>query len=134
MSNTPPAPKPRPRPPRHVAPATAISTTTAAPYRRSLDSVVVEDHDDTRRLLCIQTGGTIDKRYPKTQLGYNFEISDPAVDRIFERVRPSFDVEIETVCRKDSQDMSPVDHQAIIEAIQDSPCSSKLSSSAPEAR
>ena len=34
----------------------------------------------------IQTGGTIDKDYPKTTGGYAFEISEPAVKRILDKV------------------------------------------------
>jgi L-asparaginase len=42
-------------------------------------------------LLFLQTGGTIDKDYPKTQGRYSFEIADPEVERILERVNPSFE-------------------------------------------
>eukprot|EP00912_Choanoflagellata_sp_UC4_P002446 UC4_evm3s1546 len=90
---------------------------------RSSNSLEIDDLDAaSRRLLILQTGGTIDKVYPKSQMGYNFEICEPAVERIFQRVRPAFDVEIETICRKDSQDLTTGDRQAIIKAIEESPC------------
>ena len=53
--------------------------------------------------------GTIDKTYPRTNLGYAFEITDPAVQRIISRARLSYDVEYITVCKKDSQDIAESD-------------------------
>ena len=41
-------------------------------------------------LLFIQTGGTIDKDYPKSTKGWAFEISEPAVERILKKLNPSF--------------------------------------------
>ncbi len=52
------------------------------------------------RVLFMQTGGTIDKDYPRLKRGYAFEISEPAVKRILERVDPAFDYEVRTVLRK----------------------------------
>ena len=48
------------------------------------------------KIIFIQTGGTIDKDYPKTRNGWAFEIGEPAVDRILQLVHPSFDFEILT--------------------------------------
>ncbi|MDK2413803.1 hypothetical protein QHH03_32430, partial [Aphanizomenon sp. 202] len=58
-------------------------------------------------ILILQMGGTIDKDYPKTKAGYSFEVGEPAVRRILSRLRPSRSIitKIETVCRKDSQDV-----------------------------
>ena len=53
-------------------------------------------------------GGTIDKDYPKTKGGYNFEIGPPAFEKILAKIRPSlgFEYEVKTVCEKDSQEIN----------------------------
>ncbi len=56
------------------------------------------------KILFIQTGGTIDKDYPKTTKGYAFEISEPAIKRILEKVNPYFEYEILSILKKDSLD------------------------------
>jgi L-asparaginase len=61
----------------------------------------------------IQTGGTIDKDYAQTAKTYNFEISEPAVKRVLEKVRPCFDFEIRSVVRKDSLDITESDRGKI---------------------
>jgi len=63
----------------------------------------------------IQTGGTIDKDYKATDEnhGYNFEISEPAIKSILDRVNPAFDFEIFTVCKKDSLDLTDKDRACI---------------------
>lgn len=54
--------------------------------------------------------GTIDKDYPKTNLGYAFEIAQPAVQRILPRARVGPDsCHVMSVCRKDSQDLTDAD-------------------------
>lgn len=70
------------------------------------------------KLLFVQTGGTIDKGYFSTanNHGYNFEITDPAYERILERIRPSFDYETTTVARKDSTELTDADRLAIFNA------------------
>ena len=59
-------------------------------------------------ILFLQMGGTIDKDYPKTKGGYNFEIGPPAFEQILAKIRPSlgFEYEVKTVCEKDSQEIS----------------------------
>lgn len=61
------------------------------------------------QILFIQTGGTIDKDYPRTQKGYAFEIGPPAVVRILEKLNPSFSYEVQTVLQKDSLDITEQD-------------------------
>lgn len=68
------------------------------------------------KITFIQTGGTIDKDYPKTTNGYAFEISEPAVKRILQRVSPNFDFEIVSVLKKDSLDITEADRIKIYEA------------------
>jgi len=64
----------------------------------------------------IQTGGTIDKAYPRILKSYGFEIADPAVGRILERVRPNFTVKIVPLLRKDSLDLTDKDRKLIYHA------------------
>ena len=58
--------------------------------------------------------GTIDKAYPRKNLGYAFEISEPAFSRILERGKVDTTNKdhrhgIVTVCKKDSQDINEDD-------------------------
>ena len=68
------------------------------------------------RITFIQTGGTIDKDYPKTTKGYAFEISEPAVKRILEKLNTSFEYEILSVIKKDSLDIIEEDREKILKA------------------
>ncbi|MEE9323925.1 MAG: asparaginase domain-containing protein [Candidatus Aenigmarchaeota archaeon] len=75
------------------------------------------------KITFIQTGGTIDKDYPKLTKGYAFEISEPAVKRVLEKINPNFEFEILSVLRKDSLDITEEDmrkiHNACTEAKND---------------
>jgi L-asparaginase len=66
------------------------------------------------KITFIQTGGTIDKDYPKTTKGWAFEISEPAVNRILEKLNPSFDYEVLSFCKKDSLEITEDDRQNLI--------------------
>lgn len=68
------------------------------------------------KILFIQTGGTIDKDYPLLTRGYPFEITEPAVQRILEKINPSFDFEILPLLQKDSLDLTDEDREKILEA------------------
>ncbi len=68
----------------------------------------------------LQTGGTIDKDYPRTQKGYAFEIGPPAVVRILEKLNPSFSYEIQTVLQKDSLDITEQDRLELQEVCANS--------------
>jgi len=70
------------------------------------------------KILFIQTGGTIDKDYPKQVKGYAFEISEPAVRQILERVNPEFEYEIISLLRKDSLDLTVKDKKKIFEVCE----------------
>lgn len=72
------------------------------------------------KVLFIQTGGTIDKDYPKTTKGYAFEISEPAVKRILEKINPSFDYEIISILKKDSLDITIEDRDKVYDACKKS--------------
>ena len=68
----------------------------------------------------IQTGGTIDKDYPKTKGGYAFEITDPAIERVIHNVDCAFTFDITSVCKKDSLRIDNNDRQALVQAIEKS--------------
>mgnify|MGYP000044099486 CR=1 FL=1 len=65
------------------------------------------------KVLIIQTGGTIDKDYPKTNNGYAFEINEPAAKRILENAFPGFEYEIVSLFRKDSQEITREDRDKL---------------------
>jgi L-asparaginase len=67
------------------------------------------------KITFIQIGGTIDKEYPRTMKGYAFEIGEPAVNRILEKVNPAFEYEIIPLFQKDSLDLTETDRQKILE-------------------
>ena len=70
------------------------------------------------KIVFIQTGGTIDKDYPKAKKGYAFEITEPAAKRILQRVNPNFDFEIIPLLKKDSMDITEQDRKKIHETCQ----------------
>ncbi|KAH9509149.1 hypothetical protein Btru_049213 [Bulinus truncatus] len=72
-----------------------------------------------RNILIIQTGGTIDKIYPQHPGAYGFEISQPAVINILARAAPYLPCRIETICTKDSQEMSDADREDILRCVVD---------------
>ena len=57
----------------------------------------------------IQTGGTIDKDYPRVTKGWAFEIAEPAFNRILEKLNPSFSYQSYEVFKKDSQEITSED-------------------------
>lgn len=65
------------------------------------------------KITFLQTGGTIDKDYPRTTKGYAFEIAEPAVGRILEKLNPNFEYEVVSVLRKDSLDITEDDREKI---------------------
>ena len=72
----------------------------------------------TLKITFIQTGGTIDKDYPKTRNGWAFEIGDPAILRLLEKLNPSFEYEIITAFRKDSLEIDLADRNQLVALIQ----------------
>jgi L-asparaginase len=67
------------------------------------------------KIAFIQTGGTIDKDYPRMTKGYAFEIADPAVRRVLEKIYPAFEFEIIALLQKDSLDINEEDRSKILE-------------------
>lgn len=70
------------------------------------------------KLVFIQTGGTIDKDYPKATKGWAFEFGEPATNRILEKLDPSFEYEVLTACQKDSLDITEEDRSKLVGLIQ----------------
>jgi L-asparaginase len=70
------------------------------------------------KILFIQTGGTIDKDYPKSVKAYAFEIEEAAVSRIMENVAPNFEFEVLSLLKKDSLDLTDDDRVLIKETCQ----------------
>mmetsp|Transcript_128207 Transcript_128207/g.409889 ORF Transcript_128207/g.409889 Transcript_128207/m.409889 type:complete len:250 (+) Transcript_128207:69-818(+) len=74
-------------------------------------------------VLLLGTGGTIDKAYPRLMGGWAFEIGEPAAGRILERVTPpNFNLSIASVCKKDSQEITDEDREALFSACVKATC------------
>lgn len=69
------------------------------------------------RITFVQTGGTIDKDYPRAAGGYAFELGEPAAQRLLGRWKPSFTYEVCTAFLKDSLEVSDDDRRALAELI-----------------
>ena len=50
------------------------------------------------KIIFLQTGGTIDKDYPRKTKGYAFEIAEPAVASILHRANPNFQQNLSRYC------------------------------------
>lgn len=73
------------------------------------------------KIVFIQTGGTIDKEYPRTTKGYAFEIGTPAVQRILEKINPAFEYEILSALKKDSLDITEDDRKGLLKICSEVP-------------
>lgn len=71
------------------------------------------------RITFVQTGGTIDKDYPRATGGYAFELGSPAAERLLDRWTPSFEFEVCQVCRKDSSEITDDDRRALAALVSD---------------
>ena len=69
------------------------------------------------KIIFIQTGGTIDKDYPRDKKGWAFEIGSPAVSRILKILNPSFKSEVIEVLKKDSLELDSIDRRKIEKAV-----------------
>lgn len=66
----------------------------------------------------VQTGGSIDKDYPRATSGYAFEIGEAAVKRILEQFKLNFDYEVVPLLQKDSLDMTDIDRERIYQTCE----------------
>ena len=71
-------------------------------------------------ILILQTGGTIDKIYPKSIQGWGFEIGDAAVDQILSSKTLSINYQIVSACKKDSTQLNEKDLNNILNICQKS--------------
>ena len=71
-------------------------------------------------ILIIQTGGTIDKIYPKSIQGWGFEIGVAAVDQILSSKTLSINYRIVSACKKDSTTLNENDLHHILDICQKS--------------
>lgn len=71
----------------------------------------------------VQTGGTIDKDYPKGDRhhGYEFKIAAPAYETILKKVHPSFTFDTCTLLQKDSLDITDADRTELLKKISQLP-------------
>lgn len=69
------------------------------------------------RILFIQTGGTIDKDYPRKKNGYAFEIGVAAVHRILSNIVFNFSEDVLSVLQKDSSDITDSDRSKLLEFV-----------------
>lgn len=70
------------------------------------------------KFLCIQTGGTIDKDYPKNKKGWAFEIGSPAIKDILNKIPTELSYELIELFKKDSQEINQNDRQRLIDCCQ----------------
>ena len=71
------------------------------------------------KITFITTWGTIDKDYAACAANYNFEIGEPAIERILEKINPNFEFEIISILKKDSLDMDTKDRNLIFDVCKD---------------
>jgi len=64
----------------------------------------------------LATGGTIDKAYPRMLGGWAFEIAEPAAGSILDRVNLNDTYAVQSVCKKDSQEITSEDRQLLLES------------------
>ena len=71
------------------------------------------------RITFVQTGGTIDKDYPRSHGGYAFEFGEPATARLLAQWHPTFDFDVRTAFQKDSADVTDADREQLATLIRD---------------
>ena len=74
------------------------------------------------KIAFIQTGGTIDKAYPKILNSYAFEIGGPAFLKILKRIELNFEFEPISLFKMDSTDMTKKDRDIIKQTCMETEC------------
>ncbi len=69
------------------------------------------------KIAFIQTGGTIDKDYPRKTRGYAFEIATPAFERALDKLKPNFQYDTYEFMKKDSLEITDDDRQRLVEFV-----------------
>lgn len=94
---------------------------------RSYSVIFKMTSNDLASILFVVAGGTIDKDYPRSTGGYAFEFGDqPAIERLLDRLSPSFHYEIVTAFQKDSLEVTDEDRQTLAQIIQGKPQSESI--------
>ena len=73
------------------------------------------------RITFVQTGGTIDKDYPRATGGYAFEFGEPATARLLARWAPTFAFDVRTACQKDSSELTDADREQLVDLLRADP-------------
>ena len=73
------------------------------------------------RITFVQTGGTIDKDYPRATGGYAFEFGEPATARLLARWAPTFAFDVRTACQKDSSELTDGDREQLVDLLRADP-------------
>ena len=96
--------------------------------RFRFDSVIFKmTSNELASILFVVAGGTIDKDYPRSTGGYAFEFGDePAIERLLDRLSPSFDYEVVTAFQKDSLEVTDEDRQTLAQIIEGKPQSESM--------
>ena len=75
-------------------------------------------------VLVVGMGGTIDKDYPRTTLGYAFEIDEPAAERILDTATAiGISYAVLSICKKDSTEIVDADRDGLVEQVRTSSAS-----------
>lgn len=69
------------------------------------------------KIAFIQTGGTIDKDYPRKTKGYAFEIATPAFDRVLNKLKPNFQYDTYELMKKDSLEITDDDRLTLLDFV-----------------
>ena len=69
-------------------------------------------------ILFVQTGGTIDKNYPRSTGGCAFQFGEPATIRLLDRLQPSFPYKVVTAWQKDSLAVTDQDREELAQLIE----------------
>lgn len=82
-------------------------------------AVLLNSHKtDLERVTVLGMGGTIDKDYPRSQMGYAFEIDEPAAQRVLEGLPHSgIKFDVESICKKDSTEITNKDRDELVAAV-----------------
>lgn len=68
-----------------------------------------------KKITFLTCGGTIDKDYATSKWSYDFEIREPKIRDILDKLRLNIPIDVVSVLAKDSLDMDDADRQKILE-------------------
>lgn len=73
------------------------------------------------KITFIQTGGTIDKNYPRQMSQYSFEILEPAFLNVMQDAQPNFEYDYKTAFKKDSLEITEDDRELLLKLCKETP-------------